>query len=111
MLALLAYLADPSSDLRAAAFLRSRFVRLSDEALKRLAPGSAGCARTPADRRSRRRWSARIAARADAARRSLARWLALVDRLPPAELLDRVLAETAYACELRGRGWRRPGRT
>ena len=32
------YLAEPDSDLRAAALLRSRFVRLSDEALRRLAP-------------------------------------------------------------------------
>ena len=41
LLALLWYLAEPASDLRAAAFLRSRFVRLSDEALRRLAPGLA----------------------------------------------------------------------
>ena len=41
VLALLAYLADPGSNLRAAAFLRSRVVRLSDEALKLLAPGLA----------------------------------------------------------------------
>ena len=38
--ALLWYLADPASDLRAAAFLRSRFVRISDEALALLAPRS-----------------------------------------------------------------------
>ena len=29
-------------------------------------------------------------------------WLGLVDRLPPAEVLDRVLRDTAYAFELRG---------
>jgi ATP-dependent helicase/nuclease subunit A len=29
-------------------------------------------------------------------------WLALVDRLPPAELLDSVIADSAYAYELRG---------
>ena len=29
-------------------------------------------------------------------------WLALVDRVPPAEVLDRVLADAAYAFELRG---------
>jgi ATP-dependent helicase/nuclease subunit A len=34
LLALLWYLAEPASDLRAAAFLRSRFVRLSDEGLR-----------------------------------------------------------------------------
>ena len=36
VLALIWYLADPMSDLRAAAFLRSRFVRLSDAALQTL---------------------------------------------------------------------------
>ena len=29
-------------------------------------------------------------------------WLAQVDRVPPADLLDRLIAETAYAYELRG---------
>ena len=38
VLAMLWYLADPVSDLRAAAWLRSRFVRISDEGLKRLGP-------------------------------------------------------------------------
>ena len=38
VLALLRYLASPESNLRAAAFLRSRFVRLSDPALQALAP-------------------------------------------------------------------------
>ena len=40
VLALLRYLAAPESNLRAAAFLRSRFVRLSDPALQTLAPAS-----------------------------------------------------------------------
>ena len=40
VVALLKYLADPWSDLRAAAFLRSRFVRLSDAAIARLAVAS-----------------------------------------------------------------------
>ena len=35
-------------------------------------------------------------------RQSMARWLGLVDRLPPAELLERVLDETAYLFEIRG---------
>ena len=38
------------------------------------------------------------------ARTSFARWRALADRLPPAELVDQVLDESAYAYELRGRG-------
>ena len=33
-------------------------------------------------------------------------WLALVDRLPPSELLDRVLAESAYAAEIGGPSYR-----
>ena len=41
VLALLRYLADPTSDLRAAAVLRSGFGRVSDEGLRRLAPGLA----------------------------------------------------------------------
>ena len=44
VVALIRYLADPASDLRAAAFLRSRFVRLSDVALLRLAPRIAAVA-------------------------------------------------------------------
>jgi ATP-dependent helicase/nuclease subunit A len=35
-------------------------------------------------------------------RTAVARWLALVDRLTPAELLDLVLRESAYAIEIRG---------
>jgi len=38
VLALLWYLADPLSDLRAAGLMRSRFIRLSDEGIRRLAP-------------------------------------------------------------------------
>ena len=33
-------------------------------------------------------------------------WLDLVDRLPPSELLDRVLAESAYAAEIGGASYR-----
>ena len=103
VLALLWYLADPGSNLRAAAWMRSRFVRLSDEGLRRLAPHVADAllahdgvdgpeaALSDADRR------ALVAAR-DAARV----WLTLVDRLPPAELLDRALTESGYGVELRG---------
>jgi ATP-dependent exoDNAse (exonuclease V) beta subunit len=36
------------------------------------------------------------------ARAHVSRWLALVDRMPPAELLELVLAESAYEYELRG---------
>jgi ATP-dependent helicase/nuclease subunit A len=99
LLALLWFLAEPASDLRVAAFLRSRFVRLSDEALRRLAPGLAAAlagsgpdpALDPADQ-----------ARLDVARVSTARWRARADRMPPAELVDLVLHESAYGVELRG---------
>ena len=58
VLALVAYLADPGSHLRAAAFLRSRIVRLSDEALKLLAPGLAGALTGRVARVDRERWRA-----------------------------------------------------
>ena len=38
------------------------------------------------------------------ARASARRWVALADRLPPAELVDLALHESAYAFELRGAG-------
>jgi ATP-dependent helicase/nuclease subunit A len=100
VVALLWYLADPLSDLRAAALLRSRFFRLPDEALRRLAPHLAASLRSaaapateldPAD-----------AATLAHAREACARWRGLVDRMPPAELLDLVLAESAYFVEMRG---------
>jgi ATP-dependent helicase/nuclease subunit A len=101
-MALLAYLADPLSDLRAAAFMRSRFARISDEALRRLAPRLAESldaeeappvegALDDVDRVALAQ-----------ARASTRRWRALVDRLPPAELLDHVLHESAYGTEIRG---------
>jgi ATP-dependent helicase/nuclease subunit A len=100
--ALIRYLANPSSELRAAAFLRSRFVRLSDQALAALAPGLASAitdAAPPAmaaqleddDRRA-----------LDQVRRHARAWLAQVDRVPPADLIEQLLPETAYAYELRG---------
>ena len=38
-------------------------------------------------------------------------WLAQVDRVPPADSIEQILRETAYAYELRGPRRRRPGRT
>ena len=100
--AVLRYLADPLSDLRAATLLRSRIVRLSDAAVARLGKASADAILSvdppPA-----------LAMLSDEDRRVLtllrgavARWLSWVDRLAPSELLDAVLHETAYAFELRG---------
>jgi ATP-dependent helicase/nuclease subunit A len=102
VLALVGYLADPVSDLRTAALMRSRLFGMSDEALRLLAPDLARALRgdllppamaalDPADHRALAE-----------ARLSTRRWLGLVDRLPAAELVDLVLSESAYAFELRG---------
>ena len=99
VLALLWHLADPHSDLRAAAWLRSGFVRLSDEALRRLSPRLAAALEGGTPGTSLEDPDARSLAMAC---RASERWRALVDRIPPAELLDRALAESAYAFELRG---------
>jgi ATP-dependent helicase/nuclease subunit A len=100
--ALMRYLANPDSDLRAAAFLRSRFVRLSDAGLTALAPALAR-ALTDADP------PPGLAGLDDEDRRVLEHvrsWLRgcvpLVDRVPPAELIEQILPQTAYAYELRG---------
>ena len=112
LLALLWYLAEPASDLRAAALLRSRFVRLSDDALRRLAPGLAQALTSDSVRRggpsgppgepADPELDPADAARLAAARVSTARWRARADRMPPAELIDLVLHESAYGIELRG---------
>ena len=100
VLALMRFLAAPDSNLRAAALLRSRLIRLSDGAIQTLAPDLAGALSgdvppldrlEPEDRRV-----------LEHARTSAARWLDHVDRLPPAEILDMVLNETAYTFETRG---------
>ncbi|HTH26817.1 MAG TPA: UvrD-helicase domain-containing protein [Vicinamibacterales bacterium] len=104
VLALVAYLADPGSNLRAAAFLRSRIVQLSDEALKRLAPGLASAL------------TGDVPAALDAlqdddrerlllARESVGAWIKDADQVPPAEIVDRVLADSAYAVEIGGAGF------
>ncbi|MGE5245521.1 MAG: UvrD-helicase domain-containing protein [Betaproteobacteria bacterium] len=100
--ALLRYLADPTSDLRAAAFLRSRLVRLSDEAIARLAPRLALAlgAAVPPETGSPVDAEDRIVL--EHVRAAVSRWLGLVDRVTPAELLDAVLDESAYAYEIRG---------
>jgi ATP-dependent helicase/nuclease subunit A len=100
LVALVRYLAQPSSPLGAAALLRSRFVRVSDRAVRLLAPRPeavlSGAEPLPAGLTDEDR---RVLERT---RVSLDRWLPLVDRLPPAEVLDRVIEDAAYAFELRG---------
>jgi ATP-dependent helicase/nuclease subunit A len=99
--ALLRYLAEPDSDLRAVEFLRSRFVRISDVGLTRLAPGFAaalqGTAEPPAQA-----LDAVDQGLLDLAREGVGRWLPLADRLTPGELIDLVMRESAYLYELRG---------
>lgn len=101
VLALLRYLASPDSNLRAAAFLRSRFIRLSDPALQALAPDLSGAlsAISPPDFSKLDHEDRSVLERA---RESVSRWLGVVDRLPPAEVLAMALNETAYLFETRG---------
>ena len=118
--ALLRYLARPESDLRAAEFLRSRLVRLSDVGLAALAPDFAAALRPPdvdpdlpesEAERPRDLGSlgalgalgAVDAALLARARTSVARWLGFADRVPPSELIDLILRESAYVYEMRGR--------
>ena len=104
VLALVSYLADPYSNLRAAAFLRSRIVRVSDEGLKLLAPGIAASltGEWPVNAELLRDDDRE---RLQLARGSVAGWIDLADQLPPAELVDRVLADSAYAMEIAGPGF------
>ena len=98
--ALLRYLAQPESDLRAAAFLRSGFARLSDRGLAMLAPHIAGAVLDgPPASVQLSEEDARLLAEL---RRHLPAWLSLVDRIPPADLFERILPDVAYAYELRG---------
>ena len=102
IVALLGFLAQPASDVRAAALLRSGVVRLSDAALQRLAPdlaGALGGATEPVPSKPLGDTDARAL---ELARAACRRWLTFVDRMPPAELLDRVISESAYAVETRG---------
>jgi ATP-dependent helicase/nuclease subunit A len=100
--ALMRYLANPVSDLRASAFLRSRFVRISDRGLALLAPRLAGAildpqppgAMTMLDEEDRRVLGQ--------LRRHAPEWIQRVDRVPPADLLEFLMSTTAYAYELAG---------
>ena len=102
VLALLQYLAQPDSDLRAAALLRSRFVRMSDEGIATLAPGIAASLAAEAPPSGSERIPDADRPLFALARQASAEWRSLSDRVPPAELVDRVLAGSAYAFEIRG---------
>jgi ATP-dependent helicase/nuclease subunit A len=100
--ALMRYLANPGSDLRAAAFLRSRFVRLSDPGLAAMAPALAGALTDAEPPAAAALLSAEDGRVLDQTRRYLRECLPVVDRVPPAELIEQILPATAYAYELRG---------
>ena len=100
--ALLRFLANPASDLRAAAFLRSRFVRISDSGLAALAPRLADALAQPAGAPVPAILDPADARAIEQVRSFLPAWLALVDRVPPADLLEEILRDTAYAFEIRG---------
>jgi ATP-dependent helicase/nuclease subunit A len=100
--ALMRYLANPDSDLRAAAFLRSRFVRLSDAGLAALAPALARALSADEPLPAAAGLSDEDQRVLEHTRRYLRDCLPLVDRIPPAELIERVLPAMAYAYELRG---------
>jgi ATP-dependent helicase/nuclease subunit A len=102
VVALLRYLAEPTSDLRAAAVLRSGFGCVSDEGLRRLAPGLARILSPSAAADAAPALDDGDTTALEIARRSMLRWCGLVDRMPPAELLDLVLDESAYSIRLRG---------
>jgi ATP-dependent exoDNAse (exonuclease V) beta subunit len=106
VLALVTFLARPQSPLSAAALLRSRVVRLSDEALKRLAPRLAEAIVDPDLPSAFDELSPYDQRRLSLARRHVPGWLRLVDRLPPSELVDRILADVAYAAETAGPAYR-----
>ncbi|HEY0875732.1 MAG TPA: UvrD-helicase domain-containing protein [Vicinamibacterales bacterium] len=98
--ALLRYLADATSDLRAAALLRSRIARVSDRSLAALAPHVAAALLHGPERPDEiDPGDARVLAHL---REQVPRWLALVDRIPPADLFEQLLPELAYAYEIRG---------
>ena len=105
-LALIRYLADPLSDIRAAAFLRSRLIRLSDAGIARLAPRIAASLLAPDEADLEPPWSDEDRRVLSQLRRRLPDWMALVDRLTPSELLSAVLNETAYGAELTGPRYR-----
>ena len=105
VLALVGYLADPYSPLRAAALLRSRIIRISDEGLKHLAPDLAGALTGPGPDAADR-LAPDDRERLELARSSVAAWIDLADQVPPAELIDRVLSDCAYAVEIAGPGFR-----
>ena len=101
-MAVLRFLADPTSNMRAAAFMRSRIVRLSDRAIARLAPALARALEDSPTEAGHHGLDDEDRRVLDHVCEALPRWLALVDRVTPVEVLETVLREAAYAFETRG---------
>ena len=101
-IALLRFLAEPTSDMRAAAFMRSRILRLSDRAVASLGPRLAQALTAVEPPQAGETLDVEDRAVLARVRDALPRWLAQVDLVTPADLLDAVLRETAYAFEIRG---------
>ena len=101
-IALLRFLADPTSHLRAAALLRSRIVRLSEAAVLELRADLAGALAGTEPPPAIERLDAEDRSVLERVRSAMPRWLDAVDRITPSELLDGILRETAYAYEMRG---------
>jgi superfamily I DNA/RNA helicase len=101
-ISLLRFLASPTSNLRAAAFLRSRIVRLSEAAVIELRTNLAGALVDAERPPEMERLDAEDRAVLERVRAAIPGWLATVDRVTPSELLDGILRETAYAYEIRG---------
>jgi ATP-dependent helicase/nuclease subunit A len=100
--ALIRFLAESDSDLRAAAFLRSRFIRLSDAAVARLAPALASAITDPTPPATLDALGDEDRAVLEHLRARVHGWLAWVDRMPPADLIERIMRDSAYAYELAG---------
>jgi ATP-dependent helicase/nuclease subunit A len=104
--ALLRFLADPYSNMRAATLLRSRVVRLSDRGIATLAPDLARAISDAVRPDALDRLSAEDQRVVNHLRESVPRWLTWVDRLTPSALLGQLLSETAYAAEIGGPRYR-----
>jgi ATP-dependent helicase/nuclease subunit A len=102
VVALMRYLADPLSNLRAATLLRSRFVRISDAAVARLAPALADAILSGTAPDAAASLGDEDRHVLDKLRLDVARWLSWVDRTTASEVVSRVVEETSYSRELDG---------
>jgi ATP-dependent helicase/nuclease subunit A len=101
--ALVRFLAQPDSNLRAAELLRSRIVRISDVGLAALAPEFSRALTAPDFEPAAVELDDLDRAMLIHARTSVSGWLARLDRVTPGELVDLVLRDAAYSFEMRGR--------